>query len=257
MSAEDSGNLVDIGASQLCIRCTGYGTPTVVIDAGLGEGLNAWTSVQAQLATLTRVCAYDRAGIGRSSPGPKPRTSRQMVSELRSLLSHMKVDGPYVLVGHSLGGLNAQLYAAAYPAEVAGMVLVDPSFPDMLSRLKPVLGRIWAPLWNSQFASDAEGMTQQDFAASCAQAAAAGNLPDVPLVVLSAGQPVQLPPIISALFPSAATLRVMQEGHASLAKRSSKGRQIIAEHSTHASIARDDSVVGAIRQVIEQARGTG
>jgi pimeloyl-ACP methyl ester carboxylesterase len=246
--------MVDIGSTQLRLSCAGCGTPTVVLDAGLGEGLETWTKVQTQVAAFTRVCAYDRAGVGKSGPGLKPRTSGQIVSELRTLLSRAEIEGPYVLVGHSLGGLNAQLYAIEHPDEVAGLVLVDPTFPDMIARLKPVLGKIWTPLWNSQFASDAEGMTKQDFDASCTQVATAGKLPDVPLVVLSAGQPVKLPPPLNALFPGAKLVRAMQAGHADLAKASSKGQPLIAASSTHATISQDDLIVEAIRQVVEMGR---
>ncbi len=193
MSAENhSEQLVDIGGYSLAIRCMGHGAPAVVIDAGLGDGLNTWTRTQARVATFTQVCVYDRAEVGQSEPGPVPRTSPQMVAELRALLQNAHIEGPYVLVGHSFGGLNAQLFAMQYPHDVAGLVLVDPSFPDMLTRLAGVLSDTWLPLWNSQFQSDAEGMTHADFAASCAAVAAAGTLPDVPLIVLSAGKPVQL-----------------------------------------------------------------
>ena len=127
-----SEEMVDIGGYRPCVQCAGEGTPTVVIDAGLSDGLNEWAALLPHVAAFTRVCAYDRAGVGKSDPGPKPRTSQQMVTELRVLLHKAHIEGPYVLVGHSLGGLNAQLYAAEYPNEVAGLVLVDPMFPDML-----------------------------------------------------------------------------------------------------------------------------
>lgn len=251
--AEWVEKMVDIGSTQLRLSCAGRGLPTVVLEAGLGEGLDAWTRVQTQVAAFARVCAYDRAGVGKSSPRPKPRTSGQMVSELHTLLSKAEIDGPYVLIGHSLGGLNAQLYAIEHPDEVAGLVLVDPSYPDMMAHLKPVLGKIWTPLWNSQFASDAEGMSKQDFDASCTQVAAAGKLPDVPVVVISAGQPVKLPPPLNALFPGGKLVCAMQEGHAALAKASSKGQQLIAEKSDHATIAQDALIVEVIRRVVELA----
>ncbi len=246
--------LVDIGSTQLRLRCAGHGTPTVVLDSGLGEGAETWIKVQTQVAVFTRVCAYDRAGVGKSAPGSKPRTSRQMVTELRALLDAAQIDGPYVLVGHSLGGLNVQLFAIEHPDEITGLVLVDPSFPDMLARLKPILGKIWTPLWNSQFASDAEGITSKDADISCTQVAAAGKLPDIPLIVLSAGQPVKLPLPLNAFFPGAKMVRAMQEGHADLARASSKGQQLIAANSTHATISQDDLVVTAIRQVVETVR---
>jgi len=119
------GKLVDIGGYQLHINCTGAGSPTVILDAGLGGSSLDWSKVQPEVARFTRVCSYDRAGYGWSQTGPSPRTSQQIVTELHLLLAHAKINGPYVLVGHSVGGLNMRLYAYRYPAEVAGMVLLD------------------------------------------------------------------------------------------------------------------------------------
>jgi pimeloyl-ACP methyl ester carboxylesterase len=95
------------------------------MDAGLGGGLLDWQTAQPKVAKFARVCSYDRSGYGWSESGPNPRTSPRIVKELHALLKNGGVDGPYVLVGHSFGGANAQLYAAEYPDEVAGMVLVD------------------------------------------------------------------------------------------------------------------------------------
>jgi pimeloyl-ACP methyl ester carboxylesterase len=255
MSVKDaSEKMVDIGDNQLRTFCIGEGTPTVIIEAGLGDGLDSWKHMQNRIATLTRVFAYDRAGVGKSPQGTKPRTSHQMVTELHTLLKKAQIEGPYVLIGHSLGGLNAQLYAAEYPDEISGMVLADPSFPDMLSRLESVLGKVWMLLWNSQFASAAEGMTKKDFDMSCAQVASAGKLPDIPLVVISAGQSIQLPSILNALFPGAEMVRALQESHAALAKASSNGKHLIAEKSTHATIYQDDLILDSIRQIVGTVR---
>jgi pimeloyl-ACP methyl ester carboxylesterase len=119
------GKLVDIGGYQLHVNCTGTGSPTVILDAGLGGTSLDWSKVQPAVARFTRVCSYDRAGYGWSQTGPGPRTSQQIVTELHALLTHAKINGPYVLVGHSAGGLNMRLYAYRYPAEVVGMVLLD------------------------------------------------------------------------------------------------------------------------------------
>lgn len=119
------GRLVDIGGYRLHINCTGTGSPTVILDAGLGGTSLDWSKVQPAVARFTRVCSYDRAGYGWSESGPGPRTSQQIVKELHLLLAHAQVHGPYVLVGHSVGGLNMRLYAYRYPEEVAGMVLLD------------------------------------------------------------------------------------------------------------------------------------
>ena len=119
------GKLVDIGGYRLHINCTGTGSPTVILDAGLGGTSLDWSKIQPAVARFTRVCSYDRAGYGWSDTGPGPRTSQQIVKELHLLLARAQINGPYVLVGHSVGGLNMRLYAYRYPGEVAGMVLLD------------------------------------------------------------------------------------------------------------------------------------
>src|SRR5215207_731094 len=121
------GEMVSVSGHDMQIYCTGKagGGPTVVMDAGLGGGLLDWQTVQPKVATFARVCSYDRSGIGWSESGPNPRTSQRIVKELHSLLADAGEEGPYVLVGHSFGGANVQLYASEYPEEVVGMVLAD------------------------------------------------------------------------------------------------------------------------------------
>lgn len=251
----NSGQMIDIGGYRLCFQSAGAGKPTVIIEAGLGEGMAEWQALQAQVADFTRVCAYDRAGVGRSEKGPKPRTSRQMVNELRTLLSNAQIEAPYILAAHSLGALNAQLFAAEFPNEIAGLVLIDPSFAEMTSALERAWGKLRLSIFLSMaYASGTEGSSLADFRTSCAQVTAAGKLPDVPLVVISAGQPAKIPGIMNALFPGEAWLRAFQEGHAALAQSSSQGRHLIAEKSTHTTIYHDELVVEAIRQVVAAAR---
>lgn len=119
------GQLVDVGGYRLHIQCIGESSPTVVLDAGLAGSSLDWNLVQPSLGRTTRVCAYDRAGMGWSDPGPQPRTPRQIAGELHTLLTKAGIAGPYVLVGHSLAGKNVRLFALSHPEEVAGMVLVD------------------------------------------------------------------------------------------------------------------------------------
>lgn len=128
------GEVIDTGTGRLYMRCIGSGRPSVVFDAGLGGLSLEWEPVQHALAGITRTCAYDRAGLGRSDATPKPRTSSEMVDELRALLRAHGIAPPYVLVGHSFGGYNAQLFARRYPGDTAGMVLVDASHPQQVQR---------------------------------------------------------------------------------------------------------------------------
>jgi pimeloyl-ACP methyl ester carboxylesterase len=129
------GEMVDLGGYSLHIHCVGQGSPTVVLDAGSGGFSAQWVWVQQEVSATTRVCAYDRAGMGWSEMGPEPRDAKQITGELHTLLTKAGIDEPYVLVGHSFGGLYMQTYAARYPDEVAGVALVDSSTdPDQFSQ---------------------------------------------------------------------------------------------------------------------------
>lgn len=119
------GRLLDVGGFKLHLDCVGLGSPTVVLDAGLGGSADDWSKVQPLVRQTTRACTYDRAGYGWSDPGPAPRTSGRIASELRTLLARAKVPPPYIVVGHSFGGYNARLFSSFYPHDTAGLVLVD------------------------------------------------------------------------------------------------------------------------------------
>jgi len=136
------GKLVDIGGYKLHVNCTGKGEPTVLLIAGSGDFSFDWELVQPDIARFTKVCSYDRAGLAWSDPGPTPRTMRQDAHELHLLLSAARVKAPYVLVGHSLGGLIARVYAEEFPGEVAGMLLVDSTHEDTVLSFQGKLVRI-------------------------------------------------------------------------------------------------------------------
>ncbi len=130
------GQLVDIGGYRLYIFCVGENlgsSPTVILEQGLGGISDAWVRVQSEIAQTTRVCAYDRAGMGRSDLSPEPRDAEHIATELHSLLHNAGVAGPYVLVGWSFGGLYVRAYAGQYPDDVIGMVLLDSSHSDQWS----------------------------------------------------------------------------------------------------------------------------
>jgi pimeloyl-ACP methyl ester carboxylesterase len=124
------GQLVDVGGFRLHVNCDGAGAPSVVFDAALGGSSISWAWVQPEIARTNRTCVYDRAGYGWSDPGPLPRTAGRMAEELRRLLDRSGVGPPFVLVGHSFGGLIMRIFAARHRDEVAGLVLVDPAHPE-------------------------------------------------------------------------------------------------------------------------------
>ena len=124
------GRLVSIGTDRLHVQCLGTGAPPVIFDAALGGSSLSWTFVQPAVASVTTACVYDRAGFGWSDAGPIPRTASRLADELHALIAAAGLEGPFVLVGHSFGGLTIRLFAARYPALVAGLVFVDPAHPE-------------------------------------------------------------------------------------------------------------------------------
>ncbi|HOU13650.1 MAG TPA: alpha/beta hydrolase [Anaerolineae bacterium] len=128
------GQLVDVGGHKLHLLCMGEkqpGQPTVILESGHGAWSNDWRTVQPEIARFARVCAYDRAGFGWSEPGPRPRTPERIMTELHTLLTRAGEAGPYLLVGHSMGGPLARLFFTLYPQDVAGMVWIDSGHENM------------------------------------------------------------------------------------------------------------------------------
>lgn len=124
------GRLVDIGGFRLHLHCEGRGTPNVVLEAAIGGSSVGWSLVQPEVARFARACSYDRSGFGWSDAGPLPRTAGRIATELRVLLQRAGVDPPFVVVGHSFGGLVMRVFAGRYRADTAGLLLVDPAHPE-------------------------------------------------------------------------------------------------------------------------------
>ena len=145
---------------RLNLYCTGKGTPTVIFDSGVTGETVGWALVQPEIAKHTRACSYDRAGTGFSDPGTRTGTSANIVDDLHRLLKAAAIEPPYILVGHSYGGMNVRLYKDHYASEVVGMVLVDPSHEDWvhrvwaLSPLQPTYEQLVAdsfePMWRDE-----------------------------------------------------------------------------------------------------------
>ena len=265
---------MDVGGYRLAFQEAGTGRPTVVLEAGAGLAAATWDPLWAPLARLTRVVRYDRAGLGRSEAAPAPLTHRDQVAVLHTLLQRAAISGPYVLVGHSLGGLLVRMYAEHYPVEVVGLVLVDAVHPEQnrralellpperpdesaaLATLRRNLRRV-----NDETTSWIENMGEYlNWSASQAEARALGPLGALPLVVVTQGGPVEtnLPPDCPADFAAYAARSyhpMAMALQADLARLSSRSRQIIAARSGH-MIHRDEPevVIAAIREMVEAAR---
>ena len=199
--------LIDIGGRKLQLLTHGQGSPTVIIEAGMGEpGVESgsWRAVVDEISKTNRVCIYDRAGLGKSDPAPKlPRTSQDVANDLNALLTKAGVPGPYVLVGHSYGGLHIRMFASQYPDKVLGLVLVDSAHPDQDEKW---LAALPSPVPNEpesirnarQFLAGrtdpASNPEQIDSKASEAQVRAARDLGGKPVVILSHSSKFRLDP---------------------------------------------------------------
>jgi pimeloyl-ACP methyl ester carboxylesterase len=275
------GEMVNVGDHSLHINCLGEGSPTVIFESGWSFMSADWVRVQQEVSDTTRVCAYDRGGMGWSERGPEPRDAEQVTSELHALLTNAAgIEGPYVLVGHSYGGLYAQMYAANYSEEVAGVVLVDSSHPELLTRsaeeqaayeqfmrlvaIYPLLSRLGVLRLFDLYPADPDLPQQQRaqveaFHSSTRQASASaeefratpetmaqvqsvGTLSDKPLAVVTASEQ-------SSVWPE------LQE---ELAALSSDSTHRVVEGATHESLLyeRGDAQVtsAAIVEVVEAVR---
>jgi pimeloyl-ACP methyl ester carboxylesterase len=237
-------HLVSIGDRSLWMECEGEGGPTVILESGLGGDHRTWERVKPALAVATRVCTYDRAGIGGSDPVTGTRTASDAVDDLAVLLESAAIEGPYVLVGFSFGGAIAQLYAATYPDDVAGIVLVESNHP-----LEAV--QFAKHLTPAQVEEDRAVMLENpehmDVFAGLDEVQAAGSLPNVPLVVVTAGISEGWPPGWDVETFDA--LRAAQQTN--LATFTDNGRQVIAATSSHHVPSQEpETIVSAVEQVL-------
>ena len=277
------GRLVEFDQRTSHLHCLGSGTPTIILESGLDLfGSSSWAPVQGQLSQFSRVCSYDRAGYLWSEPRAEPRDAEKIAQELHTLLATASEAGPYVMVGHSLGGALVRVFDELYPGEVAGFVLVDSSHPEqdgrfpaeireriaqmdgqprwLLRLLAPF--RMFAPeqatprtayFWRSL----PEGVLGEAAAVSTAfeQALATGSMGDRPLIVLSAGEFPDMPGVSDAAQAEMrSTLALLQVELAALSTDSD--HRIIEDAAHYIHRDRPEAVVGAVAHVVRAVRAS-
>lgn len=240
-SSNDMPGVVGDGEGHLLrIRARGEGSPTIVMEIGLGGPLEEWTMVQRDVAKFTRVVSYDRLASHRKE---KILTGRQIAVELHNALAEAHIAPPYVLVGQSFAGVYDRIFASMYPNEVAGMVLLDPtteSFVDWMEIHHPDQGP--RSFHTEDFPEAAGIIPTFDELKEC------GQLPDVPVVVVTAARP-HPEKLFQEAFP------IWKQGHEDLAKSFPQGRHVVTEKSGHGiHVEQPDLVVQLIREVFDQVR---
>jgi pimeloyl-ACP methyl ester carboxylesterase len=287
----ESGRLVDVGGYRLMLNCTGAGKPTLILEAGWGDVSVEWRTVQPEIAKFARVCSYDRGGYGGSDPGPIPRTSLQIATELHTLLGNAGEMPPYVLVGASFGGYNVRVFNGLYPDEVAAVVLVDATQEDQYE----LLPKAWSAISAAQlkhcqrlakyafFVVDlgigrlmlraqgedhgaylilqtkylrARASELRQIQVSAEQARAANHISDKPLVVLTAAENTD------AILSSGLSKQDFEEFQRiwvddlqmRLARLSTRGRRIMVSGSAHDIPSdRPKSIVNAVHELCAAA----
>ena len=260
MDGMDTPLAARIGERRLIGRDRGDGKPTVVLEMGLGAAGSFYDDIAEQVATFTRVVSYDRAGLGRSDPASKPRTIHDNASDLHLLLHTADIPGPFVFVGHSMGGLTVRFYRERFPEDVAAIVLIDAAHEDQQQRLLALLppqsvdesaelARL-RHAWTVEWLNPLENEEGIDNVANSELMRSCGTLGATPLIVISRGRSDR----DAAKYPTGLVDQIEQTWRhmqIELARLSSNSQHVIASKSGHV-INRDEPelVVESIRQAV-------
>lgn len=214
---------------------------TVVMDAGYGDDSTAWNPLVEDVSKLANVFLYDRAGLGKSETSASPRTSRNMIQELRQLLTETNTKPPYFLVGHSFGGVNMQLFADAYEEDVSGLILVDVRPKDYRERFLPTMSQDFQRAYHQQFVREGN---YEEFMESLKQLKETELALQTPVIVIAAGKKDHY---------SSESQRLWNDMQKELTQISSNSEFVLAEASAH-YIQRDEPevILAAIKRLIER-----
>lgn len=254
-----AAELVAVGARPYLVEMSsaGSGRYTVIFESGFGTGMGAWRKVAPALADAARVVAYSRAGHGKSDARPEPRSIEQSTNELEQLIAAARLAPPFVLVGHSYGGLLARSFAARHPGQIAGLVLVDPSD----ERFNPALRKLDAERAAADeraFAAIVPAKFQPELkllqpVLDSGKLPLAGRLPDVPTVVLTAMRQADKPEFF---LETPEALAIKRGLHADFVRQFSAGTQVVTTRSGHnVQLEEPELVIEAVRKVIAVADG--
>ena len=288
-ATDTPGNRISLpDGRKLNLRCSGRGSPTVLLESGFGADSGAWYKVQSALSRQTRVCAYDRAGYGYSDPGPLPRDGASIARDLDLALQATSMEGPFIVVGHSAGGLYGRIFAARRPGQISGLVLLDPTVErralrpqgDGLDGMRRRLVRcasvaestpqpgVKDPAWTGCLSSQADSkevelaqrpakwrgqLSELDsiFGRTSEQVGRTGGmLSDVPTYVITASETAGTAPLV----PFGPPISIWEAQHQQIAGASRHGFQTTVVSSHLVMIARPEVVIAAVKAMVVASR---
>jgi pimeloyl-ACP methyl ester carboxylesterase len=234
---------VNVDGHALNLLIGGQGSPAVILEGGFGAGIASWSTIQKDVAAFTQTVSYDRAGLGQSEAGPKPRSAKQIASELHTALQNAGIKPPYVLVGHSLGGIFVRVFADLYPTEVKGMVLIDPS-QEAFEEWTKTHPSPNAKNERAQMEKASEGVRAEGEAVPLdyAQARASKIPSGIPVTLLSATEDEAMP---------AEARKVWIEKHKEWIAKVPGGKHVVVERSRHfIQLQHPQVVIDAIKEAM-------